>query len=340
MSKEEMARKLVAYQQFMAKYIVEAQQSKAKAVIAAENAVRQKYEEKLLLLQGGTKAAEPSSVQAAPLQASADTKLYQERSEKVSAAAKAGKSRWGDMENQRAAQATASVAAPAPVPVVQQVKETAIEVQTVGDRSLYDNRNAMVAAAGKAGKSRWGEMEVMKATAASVALPSSPAPAAVPAKASPVPVAATNIPVPPEVAAADHGLRNDGGVGGPSLAERINLGARLLQKDSTLLAPAPAPVASTVITTSAPGLSLYEKRNMMVAAAAKAGKSRWGEFEIKKAKSLAAALPSAAGIAQSVAAVATPPEVAAADHGLRNDGGVGGPSLAERVNLGAALLGR
>ena len=115
MSKEEMARKLVAYQQFMAKYIVEAQQSKAKAVIAAENAVRQKYEEKLLLLQGGTKAAEPSSVQAAPLQASADTKLYQERSEKVSAAAKAGKSRWGDMENQRAAQATASVASQLPL---------------------------------------------------------------------------------------------------------------------------------------------------------------------------------------------------------------------------------
>ena len=36
-----------------------------------------------------------------------------------------------------------------------------------------------------------------------------------------------DIPVPPEVEAADHGLRNDGGVGGPSLAERVNLGSKL-----------------------------------------------------------------------------------------------------------------
>jgi len=34
------------------------------------------------------------------------------------------------------------------------------------------------------------------------------------------------------------------------------------------------------------------------------------------------------------------PEIEAADHGLQADGGVGGPSLAERVNLGAELLGQ
>ena len=33
----------------------------------------------------------------------------------------------------------------------------------------------------------------------------------------------------PEIKAADHGLRADGGVGGPSLADRVNLGAKLLQ---------------------------------------------------------------------------------------------------------------
>ena len=32
------------------------------------------------------------------------------------------------------------------------------------------------------------------------------------------------------------------------------------------------------------------------------------------------------------------PEIEAADHGMRNDGGVDGPSLAQRVNLGAALV--
>ena len=42
---------------------------------------------------------------------------------------------------------------------------------------------------------------------------------------------------------------------------------------------------------------------------------------------------------RSVDIVASP-EVEAADHGLRADGGVGGPSLAERVNLGASLLGK
>ena len=35
--------------------------------------------------------------------------------------------------------------------------------------------------------------------------------------------------VTPEIAAADHGLQSDGGVGGPSLADRVNLGAQLLQ---------------------------------------------------------------------------------------------------------------
>ncbi|CAJ1953398.1 unnamed protein product [Cylindrotheca closterium] len=333
MSKEELVQKLVAYQQFMSKYIVEAQQNKAKAVLAAENAMKQKYEEKLVFLRG----TNPAPMQAAPTQASVDTKLYQERSEKVSAAAKAGKSRWGDMENKRAAQAATNVVAPAVV--AQEVKPVSIEAPKGGDRSLYDKRISMVAAAGKAGKSRWGEMEVMKATTAATALPASTA--AAPTKATPQSVTASKtvgISVPPEVAAADHGLRNDGGVGGPSLAERINLGAQLLQQGSAAVAP--TSVAAPAVAPSASALSLFQKRNMMVAAAAKAGKSRWGDFEVKKAQSIVATLPSAAEAAPAIAVVATPPEVAAADHGLRNDGGVGGPSLADRVNLGASLLGK
>ena len=76
----------------------------------------------------------------------------------------------------------------------------------------------------------------------------------------------------------------------------------------------------------------------MVSAAGKAGKSRWGEAEVQKSIELAGnALPWAS---PSVVVVAPTPEVEAADHGLRADGGVSGPSLAERVNLGAQLLGQ
>ena len=63
-------------------------------------------------------------------------------------------------------------------------------------------------------------------------------------------------------------------------------------------------------------------------------------LENERAASLSSnALPSGAPTAAAAVAVAVPPEVEAADHGLRADGGVGGPSLAQRVNLGASLLG-
>jgi hypothetical protein len=319
MTKPEMAQKLIAYQQFMAKYIVEAQQQKGKAVLAAEAAMKQKYEEKLNLLSGSTEAPKPAKIES-----SEETKLYQERSEKVSAAAKAGKSRWGDMENERAANA-------AGVPVPVQVNGAA--VPAVSGQSLYDMRNAQVTAAGKAGKSRWGDMEVQKATSIAAALPAS-------AQAAPKVVVAPKVgaitEVLPEVAAADHGLRNDGGVGGPSLAERINFGSQLLGGSAAPAAAAP------VAASTAASRSLFDQRNMMIAAAGKAGKSRWGVMEIQKAEALVAALPSVAvstPVVSTPVAVAVPPEVEEADHGLRNDGGVGGPSLAERINLGAALVG-
>eukprot|EP00980_Cylindrotheca_fusiformis_P001955 scaffold443_cov125-Cylindrotheca_fusiformis.AAC.4 len=336
LSKDEMAQKLIAYQQFMAKYIVEAQNQKAKAVLAAEAAVKQKYEEKLKLLSGSAaEAPKPAKLE----QASPDTKLYTERSEKVSAAAKAGKSRWGDMENERAAKA-AGATLPSlestPQAPAKQITVNGSSAPPLSDRSLYDKRTAQVAAAAKAGKSRWGEMEVERAASTAAALPAS-APAA--PKVSSAPKASASIQVAPEVAAADHGLRNDGGVGGPSLAERINLGAQLLGGSSS--ATPAAPVAAAPEATSS--VSLFDKRNMMVAAAAKAGKSRWGEMEIQKAQSAAATLPEASAsspVLSTPGPAAVPPEVAEADHGLRNDGGVGGPSLAERINLGAALLGK
>ena len=303
MTKEQMAAKLISYQNFMAKYIVDAQKEKAKAVASAEMALRQKFEAQLLLAG------------SAPAPVKVETTLYEGRNQKVSAAAKAGKSRWGDMENQRAVNGAAAVTStPA-----NGAKVNGLSVPAVADQSLFDSRNRKIAAAGKAGKSRWGDMEVAKATSQAAALPS----------ASTTPAVPVSIPIPAEVEAADHGLRNDGGVGGPSLAERVNLGSQLFGAASASVAAVPAVAVAT-------GASLFDKRNAMIAAAGKAGKSRWGDMEIQKASAHVSALPSA-GSPPATASI--PPEVEQADHGLRADGGVGGPSLAQRVNLGSSLLG-
>mmetsp|Transcript_23817 Transcript_23817/g.36738 ORF Transcript_23817/g.36738 Transcript_23817/m.36738 type:complete len:371 (+) Transcript_23817:63-1175(+) len=264
--------KLAAYQQFMADYIVKAQEEKYRAVKAAEAAMAKKYEDKLLLLGAGAAPAAPKKeAEVAPpstLKPSEETKLYAQRSAKVEAAAKAGKSRWGDAEVKKAANvvsngvqtipsATNKAKATKSDPVLNVAVIDIPPEVTAADHglradggvgglslaervalgsktsatpnagaavttatssaapSLYDKRNAKVSAAGKAGKSRWGQMEVDKATSLAVAaLNSSPVTA--------------SMPVPAEVSAADHGLRADGGVSGPSLAERVNLGAQLL----------------------------------------------------------------------------------------------------------------
>mmetsp|Transcript_31313 Transcript_31313/g.63635 ORF Transcript_31313/g.63635 Transcript_31313/m.63635 type:complete len:271 (+) Transcript_31313:876-1688(+) len=266
-SKEELILKLQEYQKFMADYIVKAQEQKLAAVRAAEQATAKRYEEKLLLLGAAPGAAAPPAI------AAQTPKAYADRNAKISAAAKVGKSRWGDAEIQRVSSVNGAAAAP---------------------------------------------------TTSSVA----PAVAAAPASAVSVSPPSSAGPVPPEVEAADHGLRADGGVGGPSLAQRVALGAGSGAASGAVVPAASASSAST---------SLYDRRNAMVSAAGKAGKSRWGEEEVQRSIELAgSALP---GAAPAVAVVASP-QVQAADHGLRADGGVGGPSLAERVNLGTQLLGK
>lgn len=180
---------------------------------------------------------------------------------------------------------------------------------------LYAKRNARLEAAALAGKTRWGSMEVAK-----VAIDNAKNPQAA-------------------VEEADHGLRNDGGVGGPTLAERVSMGAGSDAPAATPQVAKTPHFADTQVAGSAPLVNgspepvipsvdvapLYAKRNAKVVASAKVGKSRWGEMEIEKIKTSVNANSDA--------------EIAAADHGLRNDGGVSGPSLAERVNLGAMLLG-
>ena len=323
MSKVELAGQLVTYQQFMSKYIVKAAEEKRRAVLAAEAAITAKYEQKLKLYQ---KAPPPPP-------ASPATKLYEGRNANVAAAAKAGKSRWGDMEVAKSGGVSSNAVNGvqvngATVPATTVQKDPA-SITILSGSNLYYSRNQMVAAAAAAGKSRWGEAEVKKATKAAAEGPGAlpPSAPATPTVTSPPP--APKITVTPEIEAADHGLRNDGGVGGPSLAERVNLGQLLFSNDAA---------SSTTLAPAGSG-SLYDSRNARVAAAAAAGKSRWGSMENERAASLASnALPGSSASAVAVAAFPVPPEVAEADHGLRADGGVGGPSLAERVNLGANLL--
>lgn len=323
---DELRAKLVQYQDFMAKYIVQAQQQKMKAVKAAELATAAKYEAKLQLLLS---AAEGTG--APVVETSAEKTLYETRSANVAAAAKAGKSRWGDKEvakvkisdgnfvevtpdDKNGAAKVNGVAAKAPEPV------------SLPSSSLFDERNKKVAEAGKAGKSRWGDAEVKKASAEASKQPS--------IASAPEPAAQIEIQMSPQIEAADHGMRNDGGVGGPSLAERVNLGQQLFTGTETLVAPSPAP-AATIEKVSVKA-STYDLRNARVAASAAAGKSRWGSMEIAKATTLASS-SNAIGAAAK-ADIVSSPEIEAADHGMRNDGGVGGPSLAERVNLGLGLL--
>jgi hypothetical protein len=182
----------------------------------------------------------------------------------------------------------------------------------------YVARNAQVRAAAASGKSRWGsaELQRMDATADTVATkidltsetlpPAAPAPPVVPLSQ-----------VPPEVLIADHGLRADGGVGGLTLAERVVMGAA-------------APLNAAVVP---PEKVLYHQRNQKVAQTG--SMSRWGPMEVDRATQLAVSSPSSSLGGTTI----SPDVVEKADHGLRADGSVGGPSLAERVNFGAQLLG-
>lgn len=347
MTTEELRAKLGQYQDFMAKYIVQAQQQKMKAVQAAEAATAAKYEGKIKLLLGASSSdsstTTPSKIEAASVSSSADTKLYDTRNANVEAAAKAGKSRWGDKEVAKVKITPKSAdvdveSKPKTDEVNGAKKVTGVEASAPSPVSLpgstvFDVRNKKIAAAGIAGKSRWGDAEVEKASTESLKPSLSSAPSTSPL---PAPAPAPVVVVSPEIEAADHGLRNDGGVGGPSLAERVNLGQQLFTGSDAAATAPPAPIVKD----SPP--SVYELRNARIARAAAAGKSRWGGEESSKATTLTAAskaISSSESAAFSAVAkkpeIVSTPEIEAADHGLRNDGGVGGPSLAERVNLGS-----
>lgn len=188
--------------------------------------------------------------------------------------------------------------------------EGSAPVEAKEEPKLFQERNAKIAAAAAVGKSRWGDAEVQKIGAKPPSANVMTAASTGTDSAGPTTDAAE------KVAEADHGMRADGGVSGPSLAERVMNGAA---------------VPVSVSTSNA----LFDMRNARIAAAEKAGKqTRWGGLEVSKAIEFANALPAAG----ATAPIVVTPEIEAADHGLRADGGVKGPSLAERVNLGAKIL--
>jgi hypothetical protein len=112
----------------------------------------------------------------------------------------------------------------------------------------------------------------------------------------------------------------------------------LRKKFGEQLALGPAPPSSTLaapVVAAAGEAPLYQARNAAVTAAAAAGKSRWGDMEVQRARGAAAGAPGQVTSPTPTLAAPVPPEVLAADHGLRSDGSVGGLTLAERVAQGA-----
>jgi hypothetical protein len=150
--------------------------------------------------------------------------------------------------------------------------------------------------------------------------------------------------IPPEVVEADHGLRSNDNVGGPTLAERVLLGANAIPAQSSTVNIG----AQLVAETAAAGSSLlYQQRTSKVIEAGMQG--RWSSAELHRLNSRLGILqgPSSAAsltktphpMISSLVAAAERVEliVEEADHGMRADGGVAGPTLSERVLQGATL---
>ncbi|GAX29531.1 hypothetical protein FisN_36Hh025 [Fistulifera solaris] len=293
---------LAKYQEFMKTYIVNAHKQKVDAIKAAEAALNKRWEAKLAELGFGA----PSPAVAPPsdiLKPKVVNELLAARNEGVKASASAGKSRWGESE-------------------VHKVK-TGTEL---------------------------GSFVKSDAPATLSAPPRVPVVASSPGD---------KITETPEIIAADHGLRADGGVGGPSLAERValgpNIGAKIVAGVTSVSSKAPASSltleerlaggvnigarivkqGSTVepVPVATDDSTFFSMRNAKVLHEAEAGKSRWGTQEIERVRTL----PRSSTAGTEKAVVPVPPEVEAADHGLRADGGVGGPTLAERIALGANI---
>jgi hypothetical protein len=275
-----------------------------KAVREAELKAEKKFQDRLerLMTSGGMMMMQAASADAArsttivPLPAdaiatalAAPATPYQKRNAVILSAASAGKSRWGKMEIDRASSSSSSMAHGSPPPSsppAAGVPPPAVAVPV----TAYDMRNARVVASAGAGKSRWGAMEVERATMN-----------AIPPASSPSSVATTAT-----IVEADRRK--------VSLEERLNLGARLLGGGDG--APAAAAVVASAKSTA------YDMRNARVVASAGAGRSRWGTMEVERIATMG-------GYTSVPTAVANSPAAAVEE---------GSMSMEDRVNLGARLL--
>jgi len=175
----------------MAEYIVKAQNQKLLAVREAELKAEKKFQERLeKLLQAGGMPMPPAVEAEVVPEVAAKESSFDARNREVAASAAVGKSRWGEMEVNKAREA---VAAKGPAAIA-----AAIPVGTK-PQSSFQSRNAQVAAAAAAGKSRWGDAEVNRLNNGVGAAP-----------------------------AADSKQEEAKDITAVSLEERVNLGARLL----------------------------------------------------------------------------------------------------------------
>ncbi|GKY99054.1 hypothetical protein MPSEU_000861100 [Mayamaea pseudoterrestris] len=313
LTREQLIDLVHSYQQFLATYVVKASEAKFRAVEETRRAVVAKFTAAAVKSDPEMTTTTTSTFvsPASASDSSSSSTLYESRNQAVKASASANKSRWGQAEVER----LSSVAAPEAV--------TAKESLVSSSASLpeYQSRNKNVLAAWLEGKSRWMDEEIQRLQGKKMVAPSRPANLL----QAVAPMEQSNNEVSSAIDAADHGLR-----AGLSLGERVTNGASAL----------------------AQGLvhnvqSYYAARNRNVLDAATKDKTRWGEEEVSRIQTNQASVPAYKKVSGRMLA-ATPPlsltqaqvdfAVDAADHGLRADGGVGGLSLGERVNLGAAAV--
>ncbi|KAL3777370.1 hypothetical protein ACHAW5_010694 [Stephanodiscus triporus] len=273
--------KLASYQNFMANYIVNAQNQKLLAVKEAELKAEKKFHERLERLMSSSGMTLPAAAADGGTAAAGGGTPFQERNARIVSAAKAGKSRWGSMEIDRAA--SGLLAGIAEAPAHPRPPPAAVVVASAAS-TPFERRNARVLAAASVGKSRWGTMEIERMMRNGVVAS---------------PAVATTTPAP----AVEDKSRI-------SLEDRLNLGARLLGA---------AAVASSI---PPPASTPFERRKAHVLAAASVGKSRWGTMEIERMMRN--------GVVASLAVATTTPAPAVEEKSH--------VSIEDRVNLGARLL--
>lgn len=300
MSKEALIQVAEQYHSFISKYIVDSSIEKHFAVKAAEAALNQKWEERLRVMSESTSLKTSTAVDDTKIQSTASeysavvrqsgdqlpsksTQLYIQRNAAVLAAGSAGKARWGEMELDKIRQINSNLlnlqskVTDLSVPSRNQNQQDEIQKininhmkDTIASDStsiLHSLRNEAVRAAGIAGKSRWGKMELDKINKSSVT------------------TGATSH----HVAATLQDMRNAavtaaGAAGksrwGPMELNRINkpsvtTGATIHHLAVTLDSAKDLRVTDTVS-------NLQDLRNAAVSAAGVAGKSRWGPMELNR----------------------------------------------------------